>query len=105
MNNIKEVIVGQTPTLLEAEKANELIKRINSLLNIRIETTQSETGEVIYGEDEITIVVPFYQPPPMQTQELTYCATDQDGNQQQVTKTFLLAPQQRPQGTANEIGS
>ena len=105
MNQIKEVRVGETPTLLEAEKANELIKRINSLLNITIVTTNSETGQVIYGEDGVVIEVPFYQPPPIQTQALTYCKTDAQGNQTQETKSFVLAPTLRPKGTANNIGA
>ena len=34
---IEEVQKGETPTLLEADKANELIKAINALTNMRIE--------------------------------------------------------------------
>lgn len=33
---IEEVQKGETPTLLEAEKANELIKAINALTNMEI---------------------------------------------------------------------
>lgn len=44
---------GQTPTLLQAEKANELIKIVNALQNIRIEV--GDYNNVIYGETSVII--------------------------------------------------
>ena len=45
---LKKVQKGQTPTLLEAEKANELITAINSLLKMKI--VRGENDEFLVSE-------------------------------------------------------
>lgn len=55
-NFIQKLIQGERPTLLEAEKGNELISAINALQNIQIEV--GEEYSVEYGEDEVIITVP-----------------------------------------------
>ena len=52
-DSIALVIKGQQPTLLEADKANELIRAINALQNIRI--IRSDRDEVVHGADEVVI--------------------------------------------------
>ena len=51
---IRNVVVGQQPTLLHASLANKLIDRVNALGFITIE--KGETDEVIYSEDGIKII-------------------------------------------------
>ena len=51
--NIELVVKGQKPTLLEADKANELIKALRALSNISIK--KGGKDEVVYSDDEITI--------------------------------------------------
>ena len=53
LGEIKKLVKGTTPTLLEAKKGNELIQALNALSNIRIE--RGTKDEVIYGDDEIVI--------------------------------------------------
>jgi hypothetical protein len=55
---IEEVQKGETPTLLEAEKANELIKTINALTNMEIvrsgfsdSLVVSETNSILNLQD------------------------------------------------------
>lgn len=55
-NLIEKLIQGERPTLLEAEKGNELISAINALQNIQIE--EGEEYSVEYGEGEVIITVP-----------------------------------------------
>ena len=47
------VIKGQRPTLLEADKANELIRAINALQNIKI--VRGDRDEVVHGDDDVVI--------------------------------------------------
>jgi len=54
--DIQEVEKGKRPTLLETQKANELIKAINTLGNITLNRTLS-TNEVQYLADGIIISV------------------------------------------------
>ena len=54
---IERLVVGETPTLLEADKGNELIDRLNALANIEIEP--GETDEILWGEDSVKIIYKF----------------------------------------------
>lgn len=56
MSTIREVVKGATPTLLQASKANELIKAVNSLLNITI--NYSTDFDVNYGSNGVNITIP-----------------------------------------------
>jgi hypothetical protein len=53
--NIKPVTKGGTPTLLDANKANELINAINALQNIQIR--RGEYDDVVYGNSSIIIQI------------------------------------------------
>ena len=53
-DDIEDLILGERPTLLEAEKGNELIKALNALRNITI--TPGQVDEVAYSDDEVAIV-------------------------------------------------
>lgn len=68
MTTIKEVVKGSTPTLLEASKANEVIKALNSLLNITIE--YSTDFDVTYGSNGVSITIPEPEEQTEVTQEL-----------------------------------
>ena len=50
---IDELVQGERPTLLEAEKGNELIDALNILRNI--EVTPGEKNQVFYSEDGVKI--------------------------------------------------
>ena len=48
MNPIQRVVKGQRPTLLETDKANEIIDAINALMNVEIlEADDDENPSVI----------------------------------------------------------
>jgi hypothetical protein len=51
---IPEAVVGERPTLIEADYANKLIRAINILGNIQIDQT-IPGGKVVYGDDGITL--------------------------------------------------
>ena len=51
--NIELVVKGERPTLLETDKANEVIKALQALSNISIK--KGSRDEVVYSDDEITI--------------------------------------------------
>lgn len=51
--NIELVVKGERPTLLEADKANEVIKALQALSNISIK--KGSRDEVVYSDDEISI--------------------------------------------------
>tara|TARA_R110002020_G_scaffold398352_2_gene608405 strand:+ start:1992 stop:2360 length:369 start_codon:yes stop_codon:yes gene_type:complete len=53
-DDIEDLILGERPTLLEADKGNELIKALNALRNITI--TPGQVDEVKYADDEVAIV-------------------------------------------------
>lgn len=55
-NTIDELIQGERPTLLEADKGNEVIRAVNALQNIQLE--EGEEMGVEYGEDEVIITIP-----------------------------------------------
>ena len=57
-DKIAEVQKGQRPSLLETDKANELIKAINALGQIEIATSQTGEATVEYMGDSIKITVP-----------------------------------------------
>jgi hypothetical protein len=84
---IKKVKKGEAPTLLEAEKANELIDAINMLLKMEIRTKPSGAGEVIMGKNKLTLVVPYFDPNNLPKTQLTYCHKNK-----QKTKVFLNPP-------------
>jgi len=52
-DDIVDLIKGERPTLLEAEKGNELIKALNALRNITI--SRSQEDGVTYSDDEVAI--------------------------------------------------
>jgi len=52
-NEIPLVVKGQRPTLLETDKANELIKAINALQNISI--VHGDRDQVIFTGDQVAI--------------------------------------------------
>ena len=54
---IARVVKGETPTLLETEKANELIDRLNALGAIEIR--QGTKNEVIYAGDRVVMTYKF----------------------------------------------
>tara|TARA_A200000159_G_scaffold4938_1_gene4617 strand:- start:2385 stop:2729 length:345 start_codon:yes stop_codon:yes gene_type:complete len=83
IRKIKRVAKGQTPTLLEADKANELIDAINMLLNIQVYVKPDGAPEVIYGDNAVKIVVPTFDPTTIPKTPLTYCSNG-------VTKTKLF---------------
>lgn len=49
------VVKGQRPTLLEADKANELINAVKALQNITI--TRGDRDQVLYSSDNVTITL------------------------------------------------
>ena len=53
-DDIEDLVKGERPTLLEAEKGNELIKALNALRNITIASGYAD--EVVYADDEVAIV-------------------------------------------------
>lgn len=53
-DDIEDLVKGERPTLLEAEKGNELIKALNALRNITIASGYAD--EVVYSDDEVAIV-------------------------------------------------
>ena len=57
-DKIAEVQKGKRPTLLETDKANELIRAINALGQIEIATSQTGEATVEYMGDSIKITVP-----------------------------------------------
>ena len=57
-DKIEEVQKGKRPTLLETDKANELIRAINALGQIEIATSQTGEATVEYMGDSIKITVP-----------------------------------------------
>jgi len=86
---IKQVKKGQTPTLLEADKANELIKAVNMLMNIQI--VESTTAGVFFTSNGIILQIPTIK----DTQELTYCVTDPETKETRTeTKTFYTEPEE-----------
>ena len=91
IRKIKRVQKGQTPTLLEADKANELIDAINMLLSMQVKTKSTGAGEVIYGQNAVTIVVPTFDPDTMPRTKLTYCS-----NGKETSKVFLNPPERQP---------
>ena len=82
VNKIARVVKGERPTLLEAEKANELIDRLNALG--AIEFRHGTRNEVIYAGDKIVITSKF-PPDGWETKEITIC---EDGSA--VVYTFLI---------------
>ena len=54
---IDNVHSGQTPTLLSAAKANELIDTLNSLQNITIEYGQNFSSS--YGSNGVILTIPY----------------------------------------------
>jgi hypothetical protein len=56
MKKIEYVRQGQTPTLLDTGKANELIEVLNALLNMKV--TTGENPLVTYGKNGVNIRVP-----------------------------------------------
>ena len=87
IRKIKRVVKGEAPTLLTTEKANELIDAINMLLKMQIKTKPSGAGEVVMGQNTMTLVVPYFDPNNLPRTDLTYC---DDGKQK--TKAFLNPP-------------
>tara|TARA_Y100000593_G_scaffold21594_1_gene43287 strand:- start:315 stop:578 length:264 start_codon:yes stop_codon:yes gene_type:complete len=79
---IKRVVKGETPTLLETEKANELIDRLNALGAIEIR--QGTKNEVIYAGDRVVMTYKF-PPDGWEVKEVTLC---EDGEEK--TYTFLV---------------
>ena len=79
---IQRLVVGETPTLIEAEKGNELIDRINAMGAISIE--QGTKDEVIYSGDSIKIRYKF-PPNGWEFKEITLCEEGEE-----VTNTFLV---------------
>ena len=53
-DDIPELVKGERPTLLEAEKGNEVINALNALRNLTI--TAGQVDEVKYADDEVAIV-------------------------------------------------
>ena len=53
-DDIEALEKGKRPTLLEAEKGNELIDALNALRNITI--SSGSVDEVKYADDEVSIV-------------------------------------------------
>ena len=56
---IENVIAGQTPSLLSAQKANELINALNALQNISI--VYGENFSASYGSNGVVLTIP--EPP------------------------------------------
>ena len=46
---------GRSPTLLHADKANEVIKAVNALLNMQVES--GDSTQVINSGDQITLSI------------------------------------------------
>ena len=86
---IKKVVKGEAPTLLEADKANELIKAVNMLMNVQI--IEGTTSGVFFTHDSLILQIPTKK----DTQELTFCETNEaTGEQKTVTKTFYTEPEE-----------
>lgn len=79
---IERLVTGETPTLLETDKGNELIDRLNAMGTISIE--QGTKDEVIYGEDSVKIRYKF-PPNGWEMKDVVLC---EDG--EEVTRTFLV---------------
>ena len=61
---------GARPTLLEAEKGNELIDRLNALGNMTVKT--GTKNEVLYAGDSLVFTVKF-PPDGFQLKEVEIC--------------------------------
>tara|TARA_R110002020_G_scaffold191415_1_gene391241 strand:- start:238 stop:618 length:381 start_codon:yes stop_codon:yes gene_type:complete len=57
---IEELVKGETPTLLEAEKGNELIRILNKLGNLSID---HKDGRVVWTDDGVVLSWKEYQLP------------------------------------------
>lgn len=55
-NKIKPLVKGQTPSLLDTKKGNELINAINALQNIQIR--YGEYFKASYGFNKVTLTIP-----------------------------------------------
>ena len=53
---IKRLVKGDTPSLLETEKGNELIDALNALQNIQIR--YGESFKASYGSNGVTLTIP-----------------------------------------------
>jgi hypothetical protein len=81
--NIAEVKKGERPTLLEADKANEIIKALNALGNMTVKRTDRNfTNRVVYLDDEVMIGVSSV-PPGYDEKEIEIC---EDGE----IKTYVI---------------
>ncbi len=56
---IANLIQGQTPSLIDTAKGNELINKINSLLNIRIRESEDDDVEsqISYSANDVVITL------------------------------------------------
>jgi len=81
-DDITELVKGARPTLIEAEKGNEVIKPLNVLRNITIE--KGTDDEILYSEDGVKIVYKF-PPDGWVEKTITIC---EDGSS--VDYTFLI---------------
>lgn len=93
MKKIKRVQKGQTPTLLDTDKANEIIDALNMLLQMQIVPKEGGSGEVVFGQNGVKLVVPSFNPDGLPRTSLTYCEEDENGNKTRRTKTFLNPPE------------
>ena len=53
--NIDLLVQGTTPSLVNTEKGNEVIQKLNSLLNIRLE--EGNENEISYSENNVVITL------------------------------------------------
>lgn len=54
---IDRVTQGQTPSLIEAAKANELIDALNRLLSIEVRVTATGSSRFVYSQGKIILQI------------------------------------------------
>lgn len=80
--NFDPLEVGNTPTFLQADFANEVLAALNTLGNITLE--KGDADEILYSDDGVKII---YQFPPTGWEEKTITICE-DGSS--VDYTFLV---------------
>ena len=52
---IDRLVQGQTPSLIDTDKGNEVIDRVNSLLNIKVE--EGDENEISYSDEDVYLTI------------------------------------------------
>ena len=84
---IKRLLKGETPSLLDTQKGNELIDAINALQNINIR--YGEYFKASYGHNGVTLTIPYAEPAQFDDYELLTMKVCIDG--EIVERSFFVA--------------